>query len=70
MRISTSIEENYRRTRLQGGEVLLTLVGSVGQTAIVSSDLAGWNVARAIAVIRPSEEVSAKWLSICNGLMN
>lgn len=40
-------------------------MGSVGQTAIVSGDLAGWNVARAIAVIRPSEEVSAKWLAIC-----
>ncbi|TFW39461.1 restriction endonuclease subunit S [Pseudomonas fluorescens] len=65
LRVSESIEENYRRTRLQGGEVLLTLVGSVGQTAIVSGDLAGWNVARAIAVIRPSVEVSAKWLSIC-----
>ena len=65
LRVSESIEENYRRTRLQGGEVLLTLVGSVGQTAIVSDHLAGWNVARAIAVIRPSEEVSAKWLSIC-----
>lgn len=65
LRVSESIEENYRRTRLQGGEVLLTLVGSVGQTAIVSGDMAGWNVARAIAVIRPSEEVSAKWLSIC-----
>ncbi|MBS0175129.1 MAG: restriction endonuclease subunit S [Nitrospira sp.] len=65
LRVSESIEENYRRTRLQGGEVLLTLVGSVGQTAIVSDDLAGWNVARAIAVIRPSKEVSAKWLSIC-----
>jgi type I restriction enzyme S subunit len=65
LRVSESIEENYRRTRLQGGEVLLTLVGSVGQTAIVTGDLAGWNVARAIAVIRPSEEVSAKWLAIC-----
>ena len=65
LRVSESIEDTYRRTRLQGGEVLLTLVGSVGQTAIVSGDLAGWNVARAIAVIRPSKEVSAKWLSIC-----
>lgn len=65
LRVSKSIEENYRRTRLQGGEVLLTLVGSVGQTAIVSGDLAGWNVARAVAVIRPSGDVSAKWLTIC-----
>ena len=65
LRVNESIEDSYRRTRLQGGEVLLTLVGSVGQTAIVSGELAGWNVARAIAVIRPSEEISAKWLAIC-----
>jgi type I restriction enzyme S subunit len=65
LQVSQSVEKNYRRTRLQGGEVLLTLVGSVGQTSIVSSDFVGWNVARAIAVIRPSKEVSAKWLAIC-----
>ncbi|MFY7940001.1 MAG: restriction endonuclease subunit S, partial [Burkholderiaceae bacterium] len=28
-------------------------------------DLVGWNVARAVAVIRPSKDVSAKWLTIC-----
>lgn len=63
--VAASIEANYKRTRLSGGEVLLTLVGSTGQTAIVSDELAGWNVARAIAVIRPSQEIGAKWINIC-----
>lgn len=65
LRVAASVEDNYKRTRLRGGEVLLTLVGSTGQTAIASSKLAGWNVARAIAVIRPADEIGAKWISIC-----
>ena len=65
LRVAVSVEDNYKRTRLHGGEVLLTLVGSTGQTAIASSKLAGWNVARAIAVIRPADEIGAKWISIC-----
>jgi type I restriction enzyme S subunit len=65
LRVAVSVEDNYKRTRLRGGEVLLTLVGSTGQTAIASSKLAGWNVARAIAVIRPADEIGAKWISIC-----
>lgn len=65
LRVAVSIEENYKRTRLRGGEVLLTLVGSTGQTVIAAPELAGWNVARAIAVIRPADDVGAKWISIC-----
>ncbi len=65
LHVAVSIEESYKRTRLGGGEVLLTLVGSTGQTAIVTDDLVGWNVARAIAVIRPSPEIGAKWINIC-----
>ena len=35
MRVSQEIEAAYSRTRLEGGELLLTLVGTVGQTAVV-----------------------------------
>ena len=64
MRIEPEIESKYGRTRLQGGEVLLTLVGSVGQVAVVPETLKGFNVARAVAVIHP-EEVDPNWLAIC-----
>ena len=50
--VSKEIEEKYYRTRLQGGELLITVVGSVGQTAIVPESLKGWNVARAVSVAR------------------
>ncbi len=33
MRVSAEIEAKYKRSRLVGGEVLLSLVGSLGETA-------------------------------------
>ncbi|PVC99567.1 restriction endonuclease subunit S [Streptomyces sp. CS147] len=62
LRVSPDVELKYSRTRLQGGEVLLTLVGSTGQVAIASDRLAGWNVARAIGVLRPISDISPRWL--------
>lgn len=65
LRVSRIVEENYSRTRIRGDEVLLSVVGSVGETAIAPLDLAGWNVARAIAVLRISERASSNWIKIC-----
>lgn len=65
MRVSQEIEDKYSRTRLEGGEVLLTLVGSTGQSVVVPNALKGWNVARAIAVVRPQPNIGANWIDIC-----
>lgn len=65
LRVAPEVESKYSRTRLNGGEVLLTLVGSVGQVAEVPRDCAGFNVARAVGVIRPASGYEAKWLAIC-----
>ena len=65
MKIAPEIESKYLRTRLNGGEVLITIVGSVGQVAIVPESLKGFNIARAVAVIHPREDVSPQWLAIC-----
>ncbi len=65
LRVSPDIEAKYKRTRLEGGEVLLTLVGSSGQSAVVPEELKGCNIARAIAVIRPRPEIGANWINIC-----
>ena len=65
LHISQEIERKYERTRLRGGEVLLSLVGSLGECAIVPSELAGWNVARAVGVIPIREDVDARWIAIC-----
>jgi|GEM_PF-1887053 len=61
LKVERSISAKYGRTVLQGGELLISLVGTVGETAVVPQSMAGWNVARAVAVARPSE-VSSQWL--------
>jgi len=43
---------------------LITIVGTVGETAIAPNELAGWNVARAIAVLPIKEEVGAYWVKM------
>lgn len=65
MYIAPEIEAKYGRTRLQGGEVLLTVVGSVGQVAVVPKCFAGFNVARAVAVIHPLQQVAPEWIALC-----
>lgn len=65
MRIDPAIEGKYGRTRLKGGEVLLTLVGSVGQVAVAPKTVSGFNVARAVAVIHPEDHVESEWIALC-----
>lgn len=65
LRVFKGIEEDYRRTRLRGGEVLLTLVGSVGEVAVALPSVKGWNVARAIAVIRVDGSIGGSWVKLC-----
>jgi type I restriction enzyme S subunit len=64
LRVSRSIETAYARTRLRGGELLITIVGTVGETAIVPNNLAGWNVARAIAVLPVQHGIGAYWVKL------
>ena len=65
MQVATEIAAKYGRTRLKGGEVLLTVVGTVGQVAVAPPSVAGYNVARAVAVIHPLPHVSAEWIALC-----
>ena len=63
MRIAPEIEAKYERTRLEDGDVLITIVGSVGQVAVVPKELKGWNIARAVAMIRPKEPELSRWIA-------
>jgi type I restriction enzyme S subunit len=64
MRISPEIEDKYERTRIRTGDVLLTIVGSVGHVVVVPKELNGWNIARAIAMIRPKKPELSRWISL------
>ncbi len=50
--ISAETNYEYRRTQLEGDELLVTLVGNPGECVVVKPHMAGWNPARAIAVLR------------------
>jgi len=51
-KIAPSIEAQYKRSRLHGDEILIACVGSIGAIALASPELAGANIARAVARIR------------------
>jgi type I restriction enzyme S subunit len=61
-RISPSIEKAYARTRLQGGEVLLGVVGSIGKVGVAPSAWRGANIARAVCRIVPGPRLDRDFL--------
>jgi type I restriction enzyme, S subunit len=63
-KIDPKISSAYPRTKLRGGEVLITLVGAIGRTALVSSTLAGANTARAVGVIPLTPLVVPRWIEV------
>jgi type I restriction enzyme S subunit len=65
LKVGADIEAKFQRSRLRGGEVLLTLVGTLGEVAIVPDNLRGWNVARAVGVIPVRNDPGNLWVSIC-----
>lgn len=65
LRVDETVESKYQRTRLTGGELLITVVGSVGECAIVPNSLAGWNVARAVSVARIKSDFDKRFIKYC-----
>lgn len=53
MRISPGQDKEYARTRLAPGDVLLSVVGTIGRVAIVGDALNGANLSRAVARLEP-----------------
>lgn len=64
LRVEPSIEAQYLRSRPKGGDVLLTLVGSIGQVAVAPPGIEGWNLARAVGIIPTSDEHHARWIAL------
>lgn len=60
--ITKEVDHEYRRTRLSGKELLITLVGNPGDCVIVDDSMAGWNAARALAVVRLKDPELRPWL--------
>ena len=62
--ISPKIAARYPRTKLQGGEVAISLVGAIGRTAVIPQDLAGANTARAVGIMPITKLVDSNWVEI------
>ena len=63
--LDTTARENeakYSRTRLRGGELIVSVVGTIGKTAIVPKSFAGCNLVRATALIDIENELMSKWV--------
>ncbi len=62
--VDPKISENYKRTLLQGGEVLLAIRGTVGNAAVVQSELAGCNISREVALIPVGKQMDSNFVAI------
>lgn len=62
-RIDPTIEQIYKRSRLQGNEILVTCVGSIGVVALVEPFMRGFNIARAVSRIPVSEKANRIFLA-------
>jgi type I restriction enzyme S subunit len=60
--ITVGVSNQFKRTKLEGGEVLLSIVGNPGQVAIVPSFLAGSNIARQVALIKVEKRATALYV--------
>lgn len=61
-KVQEDIEAQYARTRLEGGEVLINIRGTLGGVAEVPKALAGYNIAREVAVIPVSQHILAQYI--------
>lgn len=60
--IGPAIDSQYERTRLNGGEVLIAVVGSIGKVGIAPASWAGANIARAVARIVAGPNIHVDYL--------
>jgi len=61
-RIGRDLDQEFRRTKLKGGEIVISIQGSVGRVAVVPAHLAGANVSRTLAMVRLRDPGVARWV--------
>ncbi|QMW16841.1 restriction endonuclease subunit S [Pseudoalteromonas sp. MT33b] len=61
-KISSELSKQYKRTLLKGGEILISLVGTIGRIGLVTKEFSGMNVHRNLAVIAPKKELQQKFI--------
>lgn len=60
--VTPNLSEQYARTVLSGGEIVINVRGTLGGCAVVPESMSGFNVAREVAVIRQNQFVNAQYV--------
>ncbi|MCY1706313.1 restriction endonuclease subunit S [Pannonibacter sp. SL95] len=64
-KIEPSIDKQFANARIQNGDILLSVVGTIGRIALVEGMTEPTNIARAVARIRPNQNiVRPEWLAL------
>ncbi|MEU1019202.1 hypothetical protein ABZ383_12810 [Streptomyces sp. NPDC005900] len=62
VRVGHAVADAHPRTRLRTGDLLVVLVGRIGEAAITGPAQEGWQVARSVALVRCDDLDLARWL--------
>lgn len=60
--VEETLSQQFSRTILQGGEIVINVRGTLGGCAVVPHEMCGYNVAREVAVIRQCDSVNAQYI--------
>lgn len=60
--VTQQVSNEYARTILSGGEIVINIRGTLGGCAVVPNELKGYNVAREVAVIPANDDICKRYL--------
>ncbi|WP_189218073.1 MULTISPECIES: hypothetical protein [Streptomyces] len=63
-RISTRVHDAHPRSQLRTGDLVVVLVGRVGEAAVVTRDFHGFNASRTVGIIRIADSDDSDWLRL------
>ncbi len=63
-RIAPAVDDQYERSRVESGDVLVSLVGTIGRVATVDSDVGYANIARAVGRVSALCGLGG-WVALC-----
>lgn len=63
VKVAVGIEKRFARSRLQAGDLLMTIRGSFGAVAVVPEAIAGANITQDTARITPTNPITGRYLA-------
>ncbi len=60
--VTKEVSDEYSRTLLEGGEVLINVRGTLGGCAVVPPEMKGYNIAREVAMVSPGPQLYNSYL--------